>query len=344
MKSLLMIGSAILLALAVAAAAQVASHAPALNTTVSAPAVAGPALDQPVVRVNGTVLTQRDLLREMYTIFPYARVHDGLPKGQEAQIRKGALEMIVFEELVYQEALKRKTPITTQTVSAGVRSYKQQFTSQEQYKAYLADECQGSEQVLRQRVKRSLLIDWMLRTEVENKSVVTAVQLRIYYDQNPKLFVRPETFAIQTISIFPREQGTELPISVKKRAEDAIREAIATKSYEDFGLLAEKLSDDDFHVNMGDHKTVAVSDVPPQVVKVLLAMKAGQVSKLIVVGDAYTIVRLNDHSPAGKQPFTEVKTKLREDLTKKKRDQLRSALNTKLRSSATVESLETSRG
>ena len=29
---------------------------------------------KPVARVNGSVLTDRDLLREMYIIFPYARV------------------------------------------------------------------------------------------------------------------------------------------------------------------------------------------------------------------------------------------------------------------------------
>ena len=39
---------------------------------------------KPVARVNGTVLTDRDLLREMYAIFPYAKQHNGFPKAQEA--------------------------------------------------------------------------------------------------------------------------------------------------------------------------------------------------------------------------------------------------------------------
>jgi len=322
----------ILMALAVVAPAQVASHVATLTTTLPAPA-----MEQPVAKVNGTVLTQRDLLREMYAIFPYARQHNGFPKGQEGQIRQGALEMIVFEELVYQAAQKRQTPITAQTVSSGLRSYKAQFSSAEQYQAYLADECQGSEKVLRQRVRRSLLIDWMLRTEVESKAVFTDAQVRAYYVKNPKFFARPETFAIQTISIFPRQNGKELPISVKGRAEDAIRQASASKSYEEFGMLAEKLSDDDFRVNMGEHKTVQVSDLPPQVLKALRGMKAGEVSGLIAVDDAYTIVRLKDHAPAGQRPFAEVKAKLKEELTKQKREQLRSALDTKLRSTAAVE-------
>ena len=56
------------------------------------------------MRINGTELTDRDLLREMLTIFPYARQHNGFPKAEEPKIRMGALKMIEFEELVYQEA------------------------------------------------------------------------------------------------------------------------------------------------------------------------------------------------------------------------------------------------
>ena len=33
-----------------------------------------------VAKVNGTVLTDKDLLREMYIIFPYARQHNGSPR------------------------------------------------------------------------------------------------------------------------------------------------------------------------------------------------------------------------------------------------------------------------
>jgi hypothetical protein len=327
----------VLAAITAAAPAQVASHASTLNP--SAPTTAPVSLEVPVARVNGTVLTQRDLLREMYTIFPYARIHNGFPKGQEAQIREGALEMIVFEELLYQAAQKRTTPITEQRVTAGMKSYRKQFSSEEQYQAYLADECRGSEKVLRQRVKRSLLIDWMLRTEVEDKAKVTDAQALAYYQNHPAKFTQPERFEIQTVSILPRQDGKELPISVKQRANDALRQAGAAKTYEDFGLLAEKLSDDDFRVNMGDHKSVAVSDLPPQVLKALRSMRPGQVSGLIAVDNAYTVARLKSHTPGGRQSFAEVKARLIDQLTKQKSEQLRSALDQKLRSTAKVELL-----
>ena len=36
--------------------------------------------DKAVARVNGAVLTDRDLLREMLQIFPYANQHNGFPE------------------------------------------------------------------------------------------------------------------------------------------------------------------------------------------------------------------------------------------------------------------------
>ena len=73
---------------------------------------------KPVVRVNGAVLTDRDLLREMFALFPYAKLHNGFPKKQEAEIRQGAMQMIIFEELVYQEAVRRKMTIAPERIAS----------------------------------------------------------------------------------------------------------------------------------------------------------------------------------------------------------------------------------
>jgi hypothetical protein len=92
-----------LLAAGTASAQLASSHAP--TTPAKQTSVAQQPLGRPVARVNGVVLTDRDLLREEYTIFPYARQHGGVPSSMEADIRAGAMKMIIFEELVYQQAV-----------------------------------------------------------------------------------------------------------------------------------------------------------------------------------------------------------------------------------------------
>jgi len=71
----------------------------------------------------------------------------------------------------------------------------------------------------------------------------------------------------------------------------------------------------------------------------LASMKPGDVSGLIQLGDAYTIIRLESRTLAGTTPFAEVKAQIQSDMQKEKTQQLRSALNQKLRKGATIETL-----
>ncbi|MBZ5648359.1 MAG: peptidyl-prolyl cis-trans isomerase [Acidobacteriia bacterium] len=318
------------------ASAQVASHAPTLVT--KQPSPANQATGKPVARVNGAVLTDQDLLREMLAIFPYARQHNGFPKSQEAEIRKGALEMIIFEELVYQEAVRRKMTVPLARINRAEVDFREQFSSQTEFDSYLQREMRGSRQLLRERIRRSLLIESLLTTEVEHKSAVSAAELKAYYDKNPALFEHDESFSIQTISILPPPTASvEQLQKARKRADDALRQAKASKTYEEFGLLAEKLSEDDYRVNMGDHHAVDRTQLPPAVVQAALAMQPGQISDLIPIDQAYTIIRLNAHNAASKTEFAQVKDSLRKDLRKNKTNQLRANLDKKLRTSARVE-------
>lgn len=294
---------------------------------------------KPAVRVNGAVLTEIDVIRKMHAIFPYAEQHGGFPKEMEADIRNGAIEMIVFEELLYQEAKRIKIPIAAKRLSGAESAFREQLGTSA-YEQFLRTECQGSTQVLREKIRRSLLIEKMLKTEIEQKSVIAEAAVKAYYDKNPKEFKKPESLRIQTISIMPPQNGgVAVDKEAQKRAEEAYKLARSTKSYQDFGLLAEKLSDDDWHVNMGDRKLVEISKLPPPIVQAAAAMKAGDVSKLIQLGNAYTIFRLVEHAPARRTPFAAVSAKLQADLQKQKRTELRAALGQRLRSNAKIEVL-----
>jgi parvulin-like peptidyl-prolyl isomerase len=322
-----------------ASSAQMASHTPtAITNTASAQTSPLQVSDKPVARVNGTVLTDRDLLREMYAIFPYAQQHNGFPKAQEAGIRQGALEMIIFEELVYQEAERRKLVVPAAKLNQAEAEFRKQFNSPDQYQQYLQSEVHGSEQRVRQQIRRSLLIEQILKTEVELKDTVSLAEMQTYYAKNAARFSQPETFTFQSISIVPPlKDSPEQAKQARTKAEDALRQAKATKSYQDFGLLAEKISEDDFRVNMGDHKAVSSGKLPPQVVKAFKAMQSGQVSGIIQIESAFTILRLNAHTPPRTKPFSEVKTELKQDLLKSKYEKLRSKLAKQLRAKAKIE-------
>jgi hypothetical protein len=327
----------------VAAGAQVASHtptvfreAPAQRPATSAQTAAG----KPVARVNGSVLTDADLVREEYAIFPYARQHSGIPKDLAPQIRDGALKMIIFEELVYQEALHRKMTVSAVKMARAEADFRKQFATPDEFNAFLQSDFHGSQQLLREKIRRSLLIEDFLKTEVEVKSTVSQAEVKAYYDKNPARFQHPESFTFQTISVLPPANATADQLKEgRTRADRALRQAKATKTSEEFGLLAEKLSDDDYRVMMGQHKPVPADQLAPQVVKALLTMKAGDVSDVIQIEQAYTIVRLQEHTPAGMARFEDVKAQLEKDLHENKKNQLRAALDQTLRQNAKIEEM-----
>lgn len=325
--------------------AQVASHSPATATKPGAGAKASATSQSShvtgrvVARVNGAELTDRDLLREMVSMFPYSQQHDGIPKDLEPEIRRGAMQMIIFEELLYQEAKRRNLTVAPARVSRAEAEFRKRFPTKAEYDLYFKMEGFQSKRELRDKIRRSLLIESMLKTEVAWKSKITPAQARAYYAKNPQKFYRGETIHLQSISILPPNSAPDVLKEAKTRAEEALKLAKAAKTYREFGLLAEKVSDDDFRVRLGDHKPRPRAEFPPELVKAAVTMKPGHVSDLIQLGNAFTIFRLVAYTPAGKVPFDEVKTKLRADLEKEKTETVRAALGQALRKSAKIEIL-----
>lgn len=320
--------------------AQVASHTPVLQQPPAQPASGAAPGDKPVARVNDAVLTEGDLVREEYAIFPYARQHGGLPKEMEAQIRSGALKMIVFEELVYQEALRRKMTIPAARMERAEADFHKQFATPDEFNAFVQSEFHGSLPLLQKKIRRSLLIEALLKIEVEDKSAITPLELRDYYNHNPVRFEHPETYTFQTISILPPDHATAQQLKEgRTRVDKALEQARATKNAEQFGLLAEKISDDDYRVMMGQHKPVPVDQLAPPVLAALKNMKPGDITGAIQLDQAYTIVRLEVHTAAGKTPFLEVRTQLLKELHEKKKNDLRAAFDRKLRTGATVQEM-----
>jgi parvulin-like peptidyl-prolyl isomerase len=325
------------------ASAQVASHAPtALKQppAQSSNLVSLTSVGKPVARVNGTVLTDVDLVREEYAIFPYAKQHNGIPKELAPQIRDGALKMIVFEELVYQEALRLNVAVSPARMQRAQADFRKQFASPDEFKRFLQADFQGSEQLLNNKIRRSLLIEALLKTEVESRCVPTPAEVKAFYDKNDARFTHPETYTFQTISVLPPPNATAAQLKEgKTRAEAALKQAKAAKTAEQFGLLAEKLSDDDYRVVMGQHKPLPVDQLAPPVLQAFKTMKPGDVTNIIQLDQAYTIVRLNAHAPAGKTPFAEVRAQLQKELRERKKNDLRIALDKKLRQGAKVEEM-----
>jgi parvulin-like peptidyl-prolyl isomerase len=68
-------------------------------------------------------------------------------------------------------------------------------------------------------------------------------------------------------------------------------------------------------------------------------MHPNDMSGLIQLEQAYTVVRLQAHTPAGQTKFEDVKAQLQKELLETKRNRLRAALDQKLRQNAKIEEM-----
>ena len=218
--------------------------------------------------------------------------------------------MIIFEELVYQEAVRRKLTIPPAKLNQAEAEFRKQFQSPDEYQQYMQTEMHGSRASAAAADQRSLLIEEMLKAEVDRQVRSHAGRGASLLRQESEALCRPESRSHSRAFRSCRRRSRRRR-SVEKKRRNAPKMRCARpkrpRAIEEFGLLAEKISEDDFRVNMGDHKAVGADKLPPQIVKAAQAMQAGQISGLIQIGNAFTIFRLNAHNPARKQPFAEVK-------------------------------------
>jgi parvulin-like peptidyl-prolyl isomerase len=316
------------------AQAPVAAHQPTLPAS---PAVKAP--ETPVVRVNGVVLTEGQLREEMQRIFPYYATHGGqVPASAEPEIRQKAVHELVLHELVYQEARRRNLQLPATVFEKRLRQMRQAFPSRQEYEQAAAKKY-GSVPEFRRRLRQAMLTEQLWDAEVARKSVVTAQEMRTYYQSNKARFVRPEAVWLQSITIkFPENATAAQKQEARKRAEEILPKAKAAKNYEEFGVLAEQVSEDDWRVMMGDHKWVHRGSVTPEL-QSIFSMKPAETSGLVESPTGYLILRLNERQPPKQMSLAEVSGKLRKGLEKDRSEKRAQQFEQRLRSNAKIEML-----
>lgn len=318
----------------------IASHAPAAPATATpaAPATAAPALPPSAVvaHVNGVALTQADLTEKEQVIFPYFRQHNGsIPASAEAEVRSMAMQRLVLDELVYQEAKRRNLKLPEVQLQKGMRDLRQQFGSPQAYAAAV-DKKYGSEAAFQRTIRRNLLIRKLWNSEVTSKAVVTPVELRAYYVKNQSRFIRPEAVSIQSISFLLPKDATPLQKQqVRKKAEDILPKAQAAKNYEEFGVLAEQVSEDEWRVMMGDHKWTHRGEVDPQF-EPIFKMKAGETTGVVESAEGFHILRVNEHQLKRQMTFAEMRDQLRKTMETHRRTERAEALERTLKKNAKI--------
>ncbi|MBI3483730.1 MAG: peptidyl-prolyl cis-trans isomerase, partial [Acidobacteria bacterium] len=217
---------------------------------------------------------------------------------------------------------------------------KGRFPSKTEYETYAVQEY-GSVRGFENQIRRAILIAMLVDQEITQKARTTDAQVRQFYTANKKRFLKPESVWVQSISLNLPENATPAQrAQARKRAETVLPMARAAGNYEEFGKLAEKYSEDDWRIMMGDHRWLHRGRLPSAVETVAFRLKKGETSEIIETSEAFVIVRVNGKQAPTQIPYSQVSKSLRADLEKARLVDLRTQFEQKLRNRYKVEELK----
>ncbi|MDH4162083.1 MAG: peptidyl-prolyl cis-trans isomerase [Nitrospirota bacterium] len=273
-------------------------------------------------RVNGTVIPRALLEEAVDEIIPRATFHGALSDDRRQELREKALEALIIAELQYQDALALGMKVDSGLVKDQMKRVRDSFRSSKDYQLWL-EKKRMSEDQLRARIERSLLVRTAVEKHVEEPSRLSEQELRDFYDANPEHFKETESVHVRIIST---------------KSETKLNDILGKlKTGEDFGSIASRMSDDGYRVKGGDIGFVKRGMIYPALEERAFSLKPGNRSDVLMVDGTFYLVKVEEYRPSRIIPFSEAREDIKKDQEKKRRSVLLDKWLTSLRAKADIQ-------
>jgi peptidyl-prolyl cis-trans isomerase SurA len=300
-------------------------------------------IEQILVKVNGEIFTKTELeTRQIAALRSTGREVD----PSDARLRQMLDEVtpdlmvnVVDEMLIVQRGRELGYRLADDQFQSILESIKKdnKIESDEQFQAALKQENMTLAD-LRKQLERQMIVQRVQQNEVLGKIGVSDEEARRYYDSHLGEFTAPQTITLREIFINVPGDGATLNVGRDEEARekaDKIRErAIAGDSFE---KLAADMSDAPSRANAGLIGPLNLSDVSPDLQKLLAQMKVGQVSEVLRSAKGYQILRLESMTAPETQSFEQAKQEISNKVFTDKRKAEFDKYLERLRSEAIIE-------
>ena len=277
----------------------------------------GEIIEQIIVKVNGEIMTKTELeSRQVAALRQMGQQVDLKSDPSDAQLRQmldqvtpQLLVNAVDEMLLVQRGRElgyKMADEQFQSVLDGIKK-DNKLESDEQFQAALKAENMTLSD-LRKSLERQMIVSRVQQNEVMSKIAVNDEEARIYYDAHLTEFTAPRTITLREIFVNVPGDGRNINVAQEEAARDkvnAIRQrALNGDSYE---KLAADLSDAPSRANAGLIGPLSMSDLSPDLQKVLESMKAGEITAPMRGPKGYQILKLETATAAQTKPFDEAR-------------------------------------
>ena len=159
---------------------------------------------------------------------------------------------------------------------------------------------------LRIKIRREVLIDACMDQKGISAIQIPEQELRLFYENNPKNFVEPQTIRVRHILVkIPLQANTEKEREADNKAKLILAEL---KKGRDFAEVARQYSDCASKEKGGDLGTVTPGIMPKEFDSVAFSLKVGETSGIVKTRHGLHIIRVDEKHPEKIKGFPEVKT------------------------------------
>jgi peptidyl-prolyl cis-trans isomerase SurA len=302
-------------------------------------------IEQILVRVNGELFTKTDLetrqiaaLREMGQ-----RLDPANANLDDAQLRK-MLDQVTPELMV---GVIDEMLLVQRGKELGYRLGDEQFTgildnlkkenkidNDEQFQAALKQEGMTVAD-LRRNIERRMLVSRVEQNEILGRIAVSDVEAREYYDAHLSEFTTPQSVTLREIFVaLPETASPAQDTAAREKAAQIRQRALAGENFE---KLAVDMSDAPSKANAGLIGPLNLSELSPELRKLIEAMKPGQITEALRTPRGYQMLKLETSTPPETLPFDQARNQIGERVfTDKRREEYNKFLD-RLRGQAIIE-------
>lgn len=235
-------------------------------------------------------------------------------RARLAEFRRQALEQLIDELLIQQEAVKLKISVTDQDLQRAIQDVmRKNNLTEQQLEAALAQEGKSLSAYRDQILKPQLLRLKVLNVQVRSRVAVSDEELKALYQKNMKeLGVETKVRARHIFVVIPEGATAEREAERRRYAQSLLEKVRGGQAFEE---VAKKFSEDSVtREEGGDLGSFSRGTLPANVEEVVFAMKKGEVRGPLRTERGFHVIQVLGREESSARPFKDVQEELRHQL------------------------------
>jgi len=161
------------------------------------------------------------------------------------------------------------------------------------------------------QIRNNLLTQEVIGREMRNRIIIPEDDVKKYYDEHQKEFVRPEAVVLGEIFLSTEKKTPEESAVIMRKAEDLLNRL---KKGEDFAEMAKRYSEGSTAKDGGPLGAFERGQLSKQLEDATFALQKGGLTDVIETKTGFEILKVVDHYQAGQQPLDKVRRDIENEI------------------------------